>query len=107
MVFTVRKIFEDNWHKYLKSHVVLDYQKHGVEKMLNCSRHSCNSRICSSCGKRYVDDWSSRLKGFLFPVEHRHVVLTVPSVLRGLLREWRNLKALMDSSNSFFRNILV
>jgi len=105
-MITVKRIFQENWKRYLRSNPVTLYQKKEVEKMLNCNKHSCNSRICSSCGKRYTDQWSNKLKSYLFPVPHQHIVLTVPSLLRESLKDWNNLKILMDSSNSFLRNIL-
>jgi len=77
-MYSVRQILKENWKEYLKSHKPLDYQKYEVEKMINCSKNSCNSRICSSCGKRYADDWSRKL---LFKPKS-HIVLTVPSSLR-------------------------
>ena len=105
MAYTIKQILKENWDDYIMTHKVTDYQRREVEKTINCSRHSCNSRICSSCGKRYTDEWSNRLQNYLFPVEHKHVVLTVPVILRSILRDWNNIKLLMDSSKSFFRGI--
>jgi hypothetical protein len=100
-MFTVKKIFQDNWMDYIKNHTVTYHQAKEIKKMLNCHKHSCNSRICSSCGKRYADQWSNKLKDYIFPIPHRHVVLTAPSLLRNELRNWNKLKIFMDSSNSF------
>jgi hypothetical protein len=100
-MITVKQIFLENWKKYLKRNPVTYHQMKEIEKMLNCHKHSCNSRMCSSCGKRYADQWSSKLKDYLLPIPHRHAVLTVPAMLRNELREWNNLKILMDTSNSF------
>lgn len=105
MNYTIKQILAENWHDYLKTHRVKDYQEKEVEKAINCNKHSCNSRICSSCGKRYIDIWSNKLKDLLLPLDHVHIVLTVPSILRPLLRDWNNLKLLMDSSKAFFTNI--
>jgi len=101
-MYTVRKIIKENWKGYLQTHKPTTYQKEEVEKMINCSKSSCNSRICSSCGKRYADDWSQFLSEFLPPIAHRHFVLTVPSSLRPLLRNWNNIDILMRSSWDFF-----
>jgi len=98
---TVRKIFRENLGKYLKRNSITEHQKYEVEKMLNCGRNSCNSRICSSCGKRYADQWSGWLKNYLLPIPHRHVVLTVPVSLRNTLRNWSKLRILMEASSSF------
>lgn len=103
MNYTVRKILKENWNSYLKTHDVKDYQKAEVEKTINCSKRSCNSRICSSCGKRYTDNWADYIQDFLLPVKHKHVVLTVPSCIRENLRDWKKMKMFMDSSGSFFK----
>ncbi len=105
MAYTIKQILKENWDDYIMTHKVTDYQRREVEKTINCSKHSCNSRICSSCGKRYTDNWSKELQNYLFPVEHKHVVLTVPAILRTILRDWNKIKLLMDSSQSFFRGI--
>ena len=107
MGYTVRKILQENWKNYLKKCIVTDYQRKEVEKAINCSKHSCNSRICSSCGKRYADQWSKELQNNLFPVGHKHLVLTVPAVLRARLRAWNKLKTMMNAANSFLSNILI
>lgn len=101
MKYSIRQILKDNWKEYIKTHNVTYHQKREVEKTINCGKNSCNSRICSSCGKRYADNWSNWLKDNLLPIKHRHVVLTVPSVLRKKLRNWNNIKLLMNASLSF------
>jgi hypothetical protein len=106
-MYTIRQILKDNWNDYKKAHQVKDYQIKEVEKMINCSKNSCNSRICSSCGKRYADDWSNGLKEFLPKTNHKHIVLTAPSFLRSILRNWYNLKILMDSSRDFLWGFLA
>ena len=103
-MYSVRQIFKENWKSYLRTHKPTDHQKREVEKMIDCSKNSCNSRICSSCGKRYTDQWADRLSSFLFQAPHRHVVLTVPSFLRPVLRNWSNIRILMNSSLDFFNS---
>ena len=105
MKYTVKQVLKENWSNYLKAHQVTEYQKKEVEKMINCDKFGCNGRICSSCGKRYTDDWSEKLTEYLLPVKHKHIVLTVPAFLRPTLRDWNNIKLLMDSSKSFLKNI--
>jgi hypothetical protein len=100
-MYSVRQILKDNWRSYLRNNKVKDYQKKEVEKTINCNKFGCNSRICSSCGKRYTDQWSDRLSSYLFPVPHKHVLLTVPSLLRPILRNWNNIRILMNSSMDF------
>ena len=101
-MYSVRQTLKENWKSYLETHKSTSHQKEEVEKMIGCSKNSCNSRICSSCGKRYTDDWSSKLSKFLLPVPHRHFVLTIPSFLRHSLRDWNNIDVLMQSSWNFF-----
>ncbi len=101
---SVRQILKEKWKSYLRSNNPTSHQKREVEKMIDCSKSSCNSRICSSCGKRYADAWSDGLKSTLYPLPCRHVVLTVPSCLRNTLRNWNNLSILMMSSRDFFKS---
>jgi len=106
MPYSIKQILQENWRKYLKNHKTTSYQRKEIEKTINCSKQSCNSRICTSCGKRYTDHWSDKLRNHLFPVGHKHIVLTAPATLGSTLRDWNNLKVLMDSSQTFLRSIL-
>ncbi|MBD3203883.1 hypothetical protein GF327_06290 [Candidatus Woesearchaeota archaeon] len=86
--YSVRLIVKENWQEFFYKHLIEDYQKKEIEKMLNCSKSSCNPRICSSCGKRYTDNWSKKLVHFLHKTQHKHIVLTVPSNLRFILEDF-------------------
>jgi hypothetical protein len=99
----LRKILKENWKSYLKTHTPTEHQRIEVNKMINCSRSSCNSRFCTSCGKRYTDDWSNFIKSKLLNTQNKHVVLTVPSFLRQHLRNWNKLSILMKSSWDFLK----
>ena len=101
---SVKQILKENWGNYLKKHNPTAHQKREVQKTIDCSKNSCNSRICSSCGKRYADDWANSLKRHLHPVPNKHIVLTVPSFLRPTLRNWNILNILIRSSRDFFKN---
>lgn len=101
-MYSVRNIIAKNWESYISRFRVDSHREREIEKMLNCSRNSCNSRICSSCGKRYADAWSNALP--FRPV--KHVVLTVPSCLRFVLWNWANLGVLMRSSKDFFQLLI-
>ncbi len=107
MRYTVRRVLQENWKNYLKNNEVTDYQRKEIEKAINCNKHSCNSRICTGCGKRYSDQWSEELQKCLFPVDHKHIVLTVPAVLRPKLKDWIKLKIIMNAANSFLSNISI
>jgi hypothetical protein len=98
-----------------------------VEKMLRCRDPSygfltyrcpecgevktipltCKSRICTSCGKKYADQWADRLAQTLFSVPHRHMVFTIPEDLRKVLDENRGLlKVLMDAVSLTMRQMV-
>lgn len=119
---TVKEILKYGFKDYCSSHEVMDYQLKEVEKAINCYEHEngcfvsyckhcdkfifqslgCNSRICSCCGKRYTDQWSHSLAKAMFPVSHRHFVMSVPDDLWPFLRDWNMMKIYMDSAiNSF------
>lgn len=111
MTLEIKRIFAeyDNWLRYrlARKNTLSEYVVGEVERMLHCrdpdkgfsiyfcgdcgeyvTRHfSCNGRLCTKCGKRYVDGWSRQLRGRLFPVNHRHIVFTLPSEFRCLVKE--------------------
>jgi hypothetical protein len=95
-------ILKENWNDYIKKYPTTRHQRNEVNKMLSCSKSSCNSRLCSSCGKRYADDWADVLQDILPGKQFSHVVLTVPYFLRTYFRDWKNLSVLMQSSRAFF-----
>jgi len=77
----------------------------------NCKRYiyqclGCNSRICSCCGKRYNDQWSHSLSKAMFPVSHRHFVMSVPQALWSYLKDWKMRKYLMDAAITAFNKYL-
>jgi hypothetical protein len=44
---------------------------------------SCQSSLCLRCAKVYVDNWVSQVSQMLHEgVIYRHIVLTVPELLR-------------------------
>ena len=86
----IQQIFteHDNWLRYLNGHKnTTPCQIKEVERMLHCRdpengfwlyycpkckdyitiHNSCNSRLCTHCGKRYVDEWANKLRRRLFP----------------------------------------
>src|SRR3989338_3003832 len=118
--YSVKLIFEENWEDYLKSHNVREIERIEVEKMLSCKDGSrggfwyycktcdeyrfvpfgCNSRLCSCCGKRYTNQWSSMLADRLIKgIFHRHLVFGIPEMLWKYFQEDRKLyKILMDTA---------
>jgi len=116
--FSVRQIFQDNWRGYLKTYNPREIEVSEVEKMLSCKNDSrggfwyycktcdeylfipfgCNSRLCSCCGKRYTDQWSSMLADRLEKnIYHRHLVFGIPDMLWRYFHDDRKLfRVLMD-----------
>jgi len=120
---TINHIFshDNNWENYFNEHKpeIRDVEIREVYKMLHCQdpdngyltyeclccgetktiHLNCNSRICTRCGKIYSDKWASDLAGRLFDVSHRHVVMTMPVIIRHFFKENRKLlKLLMDQA---------
>ena len=119
----------ENWKKYQESYgeEVTKEQRREVEKMLGCGdgsagfaryvcldcgeekciSFSCKSRVCSGCGKVYADEWSERLASRLLKVTHRHMTMTVPSELWGILEgnaEWR--KVLFEAADATLQAVM-
>jgi hypothetical protein len=129
--WTVKSILQDYFETYLNSHTPRGVELKEVNKALSCYEKErgcfvykcskcslehlvkigCNSRLCSSCGKRYADNWSSSLSQYLFKVPHRHVVIGIPEVLWSWLKEHRCFwKDYMDAAiltlNDIFSQML-
>lgn len=102
-----KQIFSDNWEEFKRLYPKYNkpYYEKLVEKMLSCGNPeemgyieyrclhcgqesrlvsmSCKCSLCLRCGKVYVDDWVSQVSKMLHEgVIYRHIVLTVPEVLR-------------------------
>ena len=48
--------------------------------------HSCHHRACPRCGSLQTEDWLARQRALLLDVPYFHLVFTVPSELRRLVR---------------------
>lgn len=48
--------------------------------------HSCRHRACPQCGRDATERWLSRQRDLLLPVPYFHVVFTLPSELRRVVR---------------------
>ena len=102
-----KQIFAEHWDGFKHSHPRYNtpYYDSLVEKMLGCGdpekigsieyrclhcgqgKHlvamSCKSSLCLRCAKVYVDNWVSQVSQMLHEgVIYRHIVLTVPAILR-------------------------
>ena len=115
--YSVKQIFEDHWLNYSSKNEVRGVEREEVEKMLSCKGFSrgcfiyfcqkclvhilvpfgCNSRICSSCAKRYTDEWAEKLmKKIVSGVSHRHLVFSVPDILWWHVRQNRMLQKVLS-----------
>jgi hypothetical protein len=102
-----KQIFVDHWDgfKQFRPRYDTHYYEGLVDKMLDCGnpdkmgyiayrcldcgqgKHlvsmSCKSSLCLRCAKVYVDNWVAQVSKMLHEgVIYRHIVLTVPDVLR-------------------------
>src|SRR5215510_14767090 len=102
-----KQIFADHWEPFQRAHPRYQtaYYDDLVAKTLHCGnpekmgyieyrclqcgqgRHlvamSCKSSLCLRCAKVYVDNWVSQVSQILHEgVIYRHIVLTVPEILR-------------------------
>jgi len=119
--FTLNHIFSDNhnWDTYRFNHKeeLREVEIEEVNRMLTCGdkgfrvftcpkcgevkviHFGCNSRMCTHCGKKFADKWAENIARKTFKVKHRHGVLTIPSELRSIFKEERELlKVFMDSA---------
>jgi hypothetical protein len=130
-VWTFKAIVKDkdNWARYQQDYAgqVRADQVAEIEKMLGCGEatsgfatyiclhcgdtlrvcFSCKSRVCSSCGKVYADEWAQHLTSHLLKVTHRHITLTIPAELWPMLEanpDWR--KVLFGAANRTLRKVL-
>ena len=123
LAISIKSIFSDHW-KSEKLALSRRYESfhwqsivESVEKMLSCrepssgyaeyicvhcgtkkkSPFTCKGRFCTSCGKKYTDEWVQRTVDELIDVPHRHLVLTIAEELREVFFCHRSLlKVMMD-----------
>ena len=116
---SVRNILLDNnnWEEYKFSHKaeLRPEQIKEVDAMLLCNDPSkgyfyyycddcdehiqahfkCNSRVCTRCGKAYVDKWAKKAVKRMLDVNHNHIIFTMPSDLWLLIKDdWQCIKEL-------------
>ena len=109
----------NNWERYKLNCSIDSYVANEVDKMLECcnpdkgfftgyckncnedvSIHlSCNGKVCSRCGTKYINNWVRRARNKVAQDGHRLVTLTLPADLRRLLfHRWDLLKVLEDTA---------
>jgi DNA-directed RNA polymerase subunit RPC12/RpoP len=64
--------FSNGYAEYICTHC-------GTKKK---SPFTCKGRFCTSCGKKYTDEWVERTVGELIDVLYRHLVLTLRSGMK-------------------------
>lgn len=128
--FSVKFIFEDNdnWLNYKAKFPVRGVELKEVENMLSCKGtqrgyflfhcgncgkelivpFGCNSKLCSCCGKRYVDRWAEKLSNKLITdLTYKHITLTLPEILWKYIKENRKLqKVIMDTASKTIKDLL-
>lgn len=107
----LRTIFLDHWEKYRSENIVRPVENINVLKMLSCRTpllgkhiyncptcdytleipHSCKSRFCSVCGYVAMENWIRKRFSFLLNCHYHHVVVTVPSFFRWIIKQDRTL----------------
>ena len=56
---------------------------------------SCNSRICTRCGTKYLKQWIERVVERMYSVDYSHIVFTMPMVLWKLIEgNWKCISEL-------------
>jgi hypothetical protein len=105
--YSIKEIFADSWDDFRE-----EMAKQGkpirqaileeVEKVINCQDpdkgfalytcpkchvsmrvpFTCKSRFCNCCGAKYAKDRALTMSSKLLNCAHRHVVFTIPEVLR-------------------------
>ena len=114
--YSVKLIFQDHWFDYKRTHNPRQVEIEEVEKMLSCKQRcfvcyckkcnnyefvllGCNSRLCSSCGKRYTDQWADRLANKVAKgIVHRHFTFSLPIELREPIMQNRYLQKVISDS---------
>jgi len=114
---------DNNWSLFKELHKdnLSDDTLFEVEKMLNCSTplcgfatflcthcgntktipFTCKSKLCSRCGKKHTDIWSSSVSDIMLNCDHRHMVLTIPDKLQPFFINNPDLqKLLLNTANT-------
>jgi hypothetical protein len=81
--------FQDSLEHHVPLFLTCKDPEHGYAKYLceSCMHphivtFSCKSRLCSSCGKKYSENWLLYNKTSLLERPHRHITFTIPKEFR-------------------------
>jgi len=108
---------KDHWDTFIEINgdKVRKVVKEDIKRMINCGELSngyavyectecgeakkvafrCKSRVCSSCGKVYVDERADKMASKMVKSTHRHMVFTIPEELRIYFQRERKLLSLL------------
>jgi hypothetical protein len=122
------QIFRDHWEQFKRFHpeLVNEDIEANVQKMMGCGLFSngyaeyrcscgyvkrvpfsCKSRFCLRCCKVYIDNWVNKMRQSIFAkVEHRHIILTVPSQLWKYFHSPKTLKLLADCAAELIEEVV-
>jgi hypothetical protein len=130
---SIKSIFREFWYilcielEGVYSQLHWESIVENVEKMINCREPSngfaeyicpecfekkkvpftCKCRFCTSCGKRYVDQWVEKTVSRIFDVTHRHLIFTIPRELRKIIFDNRQfIKVMMDCASKTAMEVL-
>jgi hypothetical protein len=59
---------------------------------------TCKCRLCTSCGTKAANEWADKIHHKLLKVPHRHVIFTIPDILREVFRNSKYQKVLFAAS---------
>ena len=68
--------------------------------------HSCKNRFCPTCSWQDTIKWGDRIKNRMMDIPHRHIVMTLPHQLNGLIKKNKEklLSVLMRVSADTFKD---
>lgn len=123
--YTIKQIFKDNWADFVQSmklqnKTIRNSIMREVGKIMDCQEPSkgyslyvcpdcdsikyvaftCKSRFCNCCGVKYSQDRSLSASEKMLNCSHRHIVFTIPDVLRKFFAYDRKLLDLLFNAAS-------
>lgn len=111
MEATLQNTFNNHFEKYRRNHGTSSDQYRAARAIMACGsdelghdswvcdkdghsveiKHSCHHRSCPKCQSSYTQKWLDKTQARLLPVDHYHVVFTLPHELNEVWqynREW-------------------
>ena len=71
--------------------------------------YSCKNRFCPKCSWKDTVQWAAKVKERMLKVPHRHIVLTLPHILNGLIKrnQYKLLALLMRTAADTFKDWML